>query len=156
FNSTGKLLRFVDADNDGIADGAGTVLYAGLPGSQTAVHVAGTLILVTGQTKPITVLRAGNSPSAPLTFVGRIGIHYPGSWEHPNSALGVRNTPGRTNSYDLLFQLGSDSNFAVTTSTATLTNDRIPGATGVLHGDSFYMLTIEDQGTNVTAKNLTQ
>ena len=93
---------------------------------------------------------------APLTLVGRIIINYPGSWLHPNSALGLRPTPGQTNSYDLLFQLGSDSNFAVTTRTATLTNDSIPGATGVLPGDSFYLLTITDHGTNVTATNLTQ
>jgi len=130
FSSTGKLLRFVDANEDGISDGPGTVLYASLPGSQTAVRVAGNLIFVTGQTKPITVLRAGASPSALLTFVGQMGINYPsGSWEHPNSALGLRKTPGRTNTYDLLFQIGSDSNFAVTTRTATLTNYSIPGAT---------------------------
>src|SRR5439155_1993192 len=44
FNSTGKLLRFVDANDDGIADGPGTVLYANLPGSQTAVRGAGNLV----------------------------------------------------------------------------------------------------------------
>src|SRR5881409_3271852 len=59
FNSTGKLLRFVDANQDGVADGAGTVLYTSLPGSQTAIRVGGNLVFVTGQTKPITVLRAG-------------------------------------------------------------------------------------------------
>jgi glucose/arabinose dehydrogenase len=157
FNSTGKLLRFVDTNDDGIADGPGSVLYSGvLPGSQTAVCVGGELIFVTGQAKPITVLRSGASPVLPLSFVGRITIKYPGSWYHPNSALGIRNTPGRTNSFDLLFQLGSDSNFAVTTRTATLTNENIPGASGILAGDSFYMLTIQDHGTNVTATNLTQ
>ena len=156
FNSTGRLLRFVDANEDGIADGPGTVLYSNLPGSQSAVCVAGDLILVTGQTKPMTVLRTGASPASPLTFVGRIGIAYPGSWFHPNSALGLRKTPGQTNSYDLLFQLGSDSNFAVTTRTATLTNQNILGATGILAGDSVFMLTITDNGTNVTAANLRQ
>src|SRR5436190_19659855 len=100
FNSTGKLVRFVDANEDGVADGPGTVLYAGLPASQTAVRVAGNLIFATGQTKPIIVMRAGDSPSAPLTLVGRITIIYPGSWYHPNSALGVRNTPGHTNRHD--------------------------------------------------------
>src|SRR5437773_1234476 len=83
------------------------------------LRAGGNLVFVTGQTKPITVLRAGSSPGAPLTLVGRIIINYPGSWLHPNSALGLRPTPGQTNSYDLLFQLGSDSNFAVTTRTAT-------------------------------------
>src|SRR5439155_6856730 len=156
FNSTGKLLRFVDSNQDGVADGAGIVLYNNLPGSPSALRVGGDLVFVTAQTKPITVLRAGSSPGAPLTLVGRIIINYPGSWLHPNSALGLRPTPGQTNSYDLLFQLGSDSNFAVTTRTATLTNDSIPGATGVLPGDSFYLLTITDHGTNGTATNLTQ
>lgn len=156
FNSIGKLLRFSDTNDDGIADGPGTVLYSGLPGSQTAVRVAGNLVFVTGQTKPITILRAGATPASPLHFVGQIGIRYPGSWEHPNSALTLRSTPGRTNAYDLLFQLGSDSNYAVTTQTAALTNRNIPGATGTLRGDSFYMITVEDHGTNVTATNLTQ
>src|SRR5215469_6730485 len=57
FNSTGKLLRFVDTNDDGIADATGTVLYSGLPGSQTDIRVEGNLIFVTGQTKPITILR---------------------------------------------------------------------------------------------------
>jgi len=127
-----------------------------LPGIQTSVRVAGELVFVTGETKPITVLRTSAAPSLPLALVGQIIINYPGSWYHPNSALGIRNTPGRTNSYDLLFQIGSDSNFAVTTRTATLTNNNIPGAAGTLNGDSFYMLTIEDHGSAVTATNLTQ
>jgi glucose/arabinose dehydrogenase len=155
FNSTGKLLRLVDANEDGIADDQGSVLYGSLPGSQTAVRVAGSLILTTGQRQPITVLRTGPSPGSPLALVGRIIIAYPGSWYHPNSALELRKTPGQTNSFDLLFQLGSDSNFAVTTRTASLTNDNIPGATGVLPGDSAFLLTITDNGTNVTARNLT-
>jgi len=155
FNSTGELVRFADTNQDGVADAPGAVLYSNLPGSQSALRAAGNLVFVTGQAKPITVLRAGSSPSDPLTFVGRIGINYPVSWFHPNSALGIRTTPGQTNSYDLLFQLGSDSNFAVTTRTVNLTNDSIPGASGTLPGDSVFMLTITDHGTNVTATNLT-
>jgi hypothetical protein len=127
-----------------------------LPGTQTYVRVAGNLVLVTGQTQPITILRAGASPSSLLTLVGQIGIAYTSSWYHPNSALTIRNTPGRTNTYDIFFQLGSDSNYGVTTQTLPLTNSNIPGATGILHGDSFYMLTIEDHGTSVTATNLIQ
>src|SRR5947208_7034513 len=155
FSSTGSLVRLVDTNQDGIADGPGTVLYSGLPGSQTAVRVGGNLVFVTSQTKPITVLRAGASPSDPLTLVGRIIINYPGSWYHPNSALSIRQTPGQTNSYDLLFQVGSETNFAVTTRSATLSNANIPGASGTLPGDSAYLLTVTDHGTNVTAANLT-
>src|SRR2546427_7826689 len=41
FNSTGQLLRFADSNQDGVADGAGSVLYTGLPGSQSALRVGG-------------------------------------------------------------------------------------------------------------------
>ena len=157
FASTGRLVRLTDANSDGIADGPATTLYANLPGSQTAVRAGGGLVFVTGFAQPITVLRAGATPADPLTFVGRITIVYPsGSWEHQNSALGFRKTPGRTNAYDLLFQIGSDSNFAATTRTATLTNDAVPGANGVLAGDSAYRLTVIDLGAGVTATNLTR
>src|SRR5437867_5768296 len=43
FNSTGKLFRFVDTDQDGVADGAGIELYSNLTGSQSAVRVGGNL-----------------------------------------------------------------------------------------------------------------
>jgi glucose/arabinose dehydrogenase len=156
FSSTGRLLRFADTNQDGVADGPGTLLYDNLPGSQSALRVHGKLVFVTGQAKPMTILRTGASPSDPLTLAGRIGINYGGSWYHPNSALGIRETPGQTNSCDLLFQLGSDSNFAATMRTVTLTNDSVPGATGVLPGDSAYLITITDHGTNITATNLTR
>lgn len=157
FNSTGAVVRLTDVNDDGAADGPSTMLYTNLPGSQTALRVAGNLVLVTGARKPITVLRAGASPSDPLTFMGQIIItNYPVFWHHPNSALGIRNTPGQTNSYDLLFQVGSESNFAATARTVTLTNVNITGATGILVGDSVYMLTITDHGASVTATNLTQ
>ena len=157
FNSTGAVIRLTDTNADGIADGPGTALYTNLPGSLTAIRLGGNLVFVTGFTKPITILRAGATPSDPLTLVGKVIINYPvSSWQHPNSALGIRNTPGQTNSYDLLFQVGSESNFAATTRTVTLTNNNIPGATGTLPGDSAYMLTIIDHVTSVTATNLTQ
>src|SRR5687768_7207446 len=41
FNSTGRLVRFVDSNQDGIADGPGAVLYSNLPGSQSALRVGG-------------------------------------------------------------------------------------------------------------------
>src|SRR5947208_21240 len=47
FNSTGKLLRMVDADRNGVADGPGTVLYGGLAGGLTSVRIGGTLVFVT-------------------------------------------------------------------------------------------------------------
>src|SRR6266567_1098830 len=159
WNSTGQLIRLVDTNQDGIADGPGTILYTGLPGGQSSLRRWGNLIFVTGQGvgRPISVLRAGSTADAPLTLVGQINVNYPsGGWEHPHSALAVRSTPGHEGSCDLLFQLGSDQNFAKTTRTATISSTQIPGANGTLEGESIYMLTLTDNVTNVVASNLTR
>ena len=158
-NSTGQVIRLTDTNRDGIADGPGTVLHTGLPGGQTSLRVCGKLVFVTGQGagRPISILRAGATPAAPLTLVGKITVNYPsGGWYHPHSALGVRPSPGLPGNCDLLFQLGSDQNFAKTTRTATITNTQIPGAIGTLEGESIYMLRLTDNLTNVVATNLTR
>src|SRR2546430_2669672 len=77
FSSTGKVVRLTDTNLNGIADGPPAVLYSNLPGTLTGVRLAGSLVLVIGRPMPITVLRAGPSPSSPLTLVGRIIINYP-------------------------------------------------------------------------------
>jgi glucose/arabinose dehydrogenase len=159
FSSNGRLVRFVDANHDGVADGPGATLATGLPGGLTSVRIAGNLVFVTGQKKPITVLRLGATPSAALTVVGTINLNYPsGSWLHPHSALGIRPTPNTPQSVDLLFQLGSRENFATTpdSATVTLSSPQIAGANGTLKGDSFYKITFTDNGTAVTASGLTQ
>src|SRR5215211_1941588 len=38
YNSAGDLLRFADTNRDGVADGPGAVLYAGLPGTLTGLQ----------------------------------------------------------------------------------------------------------------------
>lgn len=159
WTSSGALVRFVDADHDGVADGPGSVLISGLPGGQTSLKRWGTLLFVTGQGpgKPITLLRAGATPADPLTRIGSITINYPsGSWSHPHSSLGVRPTPGDPASVDLFFQLGSKANIAATTARATLSNDKVPGATGSLEGDSIYRITLSDLPSGISASNLTR
>jgi glucose/arabinose dehydrogenase len=157
FSSTGTVVRLVDADGDGVADGPPSVVCSNLPGSQTSLRVGGHLVFVTGSGKPISILRTGATPADALTLAGQILIVYPpGAWLHQHSALGLRKTPGRTNSHDLVFQVGSSNNAEATTFTVTLTNASVPGANAELAADSVYMLTIEDHGTNVTATNLTQ
>ncbi|PYJ02982.1 MAG: hypothetical protein DME25_14110 [Verrucomicrobia bacterium] len=158
WQSTGKLIRLTDADQDGIADGPGTVLYSGLPGGQTSLRIGGSLVFVTGQGqgRPISILRAGPTPVAALSLVGQINLNYAGSWYHPHSALAIRPTPGQAASYDLFFQLGSQFNFAPTTGTVSISSTNIAGASGTLFGDSIYRLTIIDRGNSVTASNLTR
>src|SRR5688572_19880052 len=87
FATTGELRRFVDSNADGIADGAGTVVYAGLPGALTAVRRAGTLLFVTSAASGISVLRIGE----PYTRVGEITLQFPlaggEQWYHGSYAL---------------------------------------------------------------------
>lgn len=157
FNSNGRLLRYIDANEDGVADGPGTVLYTGLTGGITSVRIAGPLVFVTGQNKPIYVLRVGPTPASPLSLVGRLDITYPsGGWLHPHSALATRLTPGQSSSYDLFFQVGSKVNFAATTATASLSTTSLGGLSGVLQGDSIYSVTITDRTNTVVAGALTQ
>jgi glucose/arabinose dehydrogenase len=157
-DSIGQLVRLVDEDRDGVTDGPAAVVHTGLPDGQTALRMAGRLAFVTGQGrgKPITILRAGPSPAAALSRVGRIDVNYPGSWHHPHSALFARELPGQPDRCELFFQLGSQFNFNPTIDTASISSVDVAGATGVLQGDSIYRLTITDHGDRVTATDLTR
>jgi hypothetical protein len=148
----GSLIRLVDADANGIADDDGTTLYSGLPPTLTAVVVMDELVFVTGRPHPIYVFRLGANPADPLTLVGKLIITYATGWvQHRHTTLAVRRTPGFSNRYEVFFQLGAEANFSATTSTASLTNDAIPGATGTLVGDAIHMVTIEDDAGSLSS-----
>ena len=153
-STRGQIVRFADADDDGVADSE-TVIYDALPeGQATAVRAAGNLVFACGSSKPIVILRAGATPDAPLTLQGTIEIEYPDLWRHPNSTLAVRETPERPGSYDLLFQLGSTENLETDSRTLPLTSDI--GLNAELVGDAIYMITISDHGDSVTGADLVQ
>jgi hypothetical protein len=157
FHSTGQLVRFTDSSGNGIADGVGTILYSNLPGTLTSVRVMDRLVFVVGRPYPIHILRAGATPSAPLTLVGKLILTYPASWsQHQHSELGLRRTPGFTNRYDLSFQIGAENNFAASTDTVILTNENVQGASAVLAGDSIHQITIIDTGDALSATNITR
>jgi hypothetical protein len=174
YNTTGELLRFTDANRDGIADGAGQVLFNGLPGAVTAVHSAGEFLLATssaGGSERISVLRTGATPDAPLTLVGSINFSFPANWEHTTYASVVRPTPGQPGNYDVIFNIGSQYNGVVIGSDGNVVLDQngnptyqpttgtvgISGLiTGTLQGDSLYMVTLHDQGGTPVLSNLTQ
>lgn len=152
--TSGRLIRLVDADDDGVAETQQT-LVADVPGaSPTAVRVAGRLVVVTGQGQPVVVYRLGTDLSAPLALVGQLTATYPGDWLHKHSALAVRPdaaVPGRT---EVWLQVGSRANFAATTTTVPLTSDL--GLTGALAGDAVYRFVLTDTGTSVVASDLEQ
>jgi hypothetical protein len=85
FNSSGTLLRFVDANGDGVADGPGQVMYTEAIGVWTGLRVAGNLVVVVsvrGGSERITVLRMNGGPATPYTLVGALSFAFPAGWEH--------------------------------------------------------------------------
>ena len=122
-------------------------------GALTTVRIAGELVFTTGQGRPISVYRSGDTPTAPLTYLGDITITYSGAWLHPHSTLAARPTPGVEGSIDLYFQLGSSENFALTTRMLDVNSSF--GYTGSLVGDAIHYVRILDDGTNVTIDEIT-
>lgn len=149
FSSTsGQLLRLVDADDDGIAETRQVIMSSLNVGGPTALQRVDDLLFVTGQGKPILILRLGAAPDFEVRQVGRISISGSGSWLHPNSAVVARRAPGTSDTYELYFPLGSKVNFAVTTDTRALSTDF--GLSGSLAGDAIHRITFSDDGTRLT------
>jgi len=160
FVSSGELVRFVDADDDGVAESS-SVLASNLPGTLTGLTGAGDLIITAsvnglptaGDPDPvITVLRRGATPADALSVVGSISFDHPANWGHVPTALATRPTPGQAGSHDLFFQVGSKGDGTATTDTVN--------STGLLNAtynaDSIYKVTLTDTGTAVTAGSATQ
>ena len=91
---TGNLLRLVDSDDDGIADGAPTVLATGFPGSVTSVRRVDDLVMALSSTQErISLWRTGATPSSPLIPAGSLNFSFPGGFSHSTYALAARRAP---------------------------------------------------------------
>lgn len=161
FDSVGELVRLVDADDDGVADGPPQLLYSGLPGIATSVRKAGSLVFVSSQEldgEAISVLRTGASVGDPYTLIGSLDFGFAAPSElqnHRNVALGLRVIS--PTEVDLLFNMGSDENAVATPTTFSgsglLTG--VPGA-GSMNLDSIYGVRVTDTGGGVALSNLQQ
>jgi len=155
-SSVGKLLRFVDANQDGVADGPGQ-LMATLPGSMTALEKVGNLLFAisnTGDTPTITLLREASNPANPLSTVGTINFTFPANTWHTVHALASRPTPGVPGSNDLFFNVGSATNYPATPPGQTASTTGM--FTSTLNRDSLYKVTFQDTGSAVNFSNVTQ
>lgn len=154
FASTGELVRLVDADGDGVADGAGAVLYAGLPGVVTSVRLAGNLVLVASAqpgSQRISILRRGAAAEEPFSFAGSLDLAFPSDWVHTCYALAVRPTEDRESTYEVFFNVGSRRNEKRTSDSIALGG--LLG--GAVLGESIYRFEVRDTGESVEASKLT-
>jgi glucose/arabinose dehydrogenase len=158
FSSSGELLRLNDSNGDGGADST-TVLYTGLPGSLTAVELAGNLVLATtsdSNGSHITVLRRGATTQDPYSRIGSVDIRFPAGWWHETYALAVRPAPGRPGAHELFFNVGSSANTTQSSETASLSLDGLSGLPPTsLLGATIYKVTVVDTGSSVTLSDLT-
>lgn len=154
YNSIGAVVRLIDSNGDGVADSPPAVMFSGLPGSLSGLRAAGPLVFVVSTGKQISILREGPTPAAALGLAGKITFTLPSGWLHPPSDLEVRKAPGAPGSYELFFQLGSESNFTATVRTAALGSDL--GVSGMIRGDSIYRVTVTDHGDRLSGSGLTR
>jgi glucose/arabinose dehydrogenase len=143
FSSTGALRRLVDADGNGVADDAGTVLAGDLPGTIVAVVRGGALVFATSAAagrERISILRRGDSWSEPLVLVGSIDFHFV-QFDHQSYGLAVRLSPAKDRRYELFFNVGASGN-----DTAGRTVDVSGLVEATLQDAALYRVEVKDTG----------
>ncbi len=141
------ILRLVDADDDGVADGPGTLLYGGGSGIVSALRRVGDLFFVM-RDQTFSVLRAGAAPADPLTLEASFDFQLVFPWQHLSHTLAVRElSPGIV---ELYFNLGSKVDNAATVDPVPLVGD----LAGVLAGDSIYRFRVDDTQAPIALSGL--
>ena len=151
---TAQVLRFVDANFDGIADGPGTAVIGGIPGIITAVQRVGALLAVgtlseTSTSSRVSLFAPGATPDAPYTLVGQLDFAFGRFWSHASPGLAARATPGGpAGSFDLFVNVGSATNNTIsgplTVSGLGLSNVSVPG-------DSIFLFRLDTSAASPTS-----
>lgn len=146
FASTGALIRLVDRDDDGVADGPGQVLADGIAGTIVAVARSGRLVFVTSAAidqEQILVFRRGRSWASPLSFAGAITFSLP-QFLHRTYGLAARPRRGHPGQHELIFNIGSVGND---------TSGGIAHASGLVEADlpdsSVYRVIVEETASEL-------
>jgi len=157
FSGSGRLIRLVDSDGDGSADGTPDVLYSGLAPTLTAVCTRSDLVFTTGNGTPLYIFRTDTDPSDTLSLVGQIDFDYSASRNyHSHSGLTLRKSPGFENRYDLFFQIGGEENFAESTDLVPISSGNVINVSGSLARAAAHMMTLQDQGTHFEMVSVVQ
>lgn len=152
FNSTFELLRFTDANRDGVADGPGLPVFTGGVGPATSLRFAGNLLLAAAGPN-ILVLQRGAAPEAPYSPVGSLNFTFTAGWSHRFFSLGVRPAPDQAGAYDVYFNLGAKGNHVASTDAVSVSGLLSDPA---LSADAVYTFRLSaDPGGGVSASGLT-
>ncbi|MEI6368006.1 MAG: hypothetical protein WCH79_19610 [Planctomycetia bacterium] len=158
-STTGALVRLVDTDGDGVADGAPQVLAsAGLPGLVTSVRRVGNLVVALSAQAggpAITAWRTGATPSEPFTAAGKLSFAFPAGWEHTTYALAM--LPAAAGVVEIYFNVGSKLNNAATSASETVGLSASGGASFIgvggevqMAGDSIQRVVVTDTGGSLS------
>lgn len=156
-STSGALVRLVDGDRDGIADGPAQTVATGLPGLVTSVRREGNLVFALSSqsgNQALTIWRTGSSAAAPLQAAGRLSFAFPSSFEHTTYALATRPAPG--GGVEVFFNVGSESNSQSTPADKTVGLTAAAGATFTtgssfqLAADSVHRVTITENSSTLT------
>lgn len=113
----GRLLRFTDINNDGIADGPGTIV-ASLDAAVLSVRTAGNLVIAAtagngsdpgSKALDIVIFQPGASPTDSYTNLGSLNLTLDAAALPGSIALAVRAAPGQPGSYELFFAIPAGS-----------------------------------------------
>lgn len=153
----GALVRLVDTDGDGVADGQPQTMAADLPGLVTSVRRVGDLVFALsskGGNETVTIWRIGASPIAPFTAAGRLSFAFPAGFEHSTYALAAR--PAVGGGVELYFNIGAQRNSITTPTGTTVGLTAGDGATfegggsQALAADSIHRVIVRDAGGALT------
>jgi len=158
WSTSGALVRLVDTDGDGVADGAPQVLAsAGLPGLVTSVRRVGNLVVALSAQADgpsITAWRTGATPSEPFTAAGKLSFDFPGG-DHTTYALAMR--PAMAGGVEIYFNVGSKLNDAATPASETVGLSASGGASFIGVGgavqmarDSIQRVVVTDTGGSLS------
>jgi hypothetical protein len=152
--STG-IFRYTDVNHNGVADGAGSLLYAVSGVVHTGLAQAGSFYVdaeTSGNTPSIQFLKAGATPADPLAAAGSLQFGFAPNWEHDQMGIAVRPTPGTPGSYDVVFNVGSEYDHQTSTDPVSISGL----IKGTVSGDSLYAVTVDLSGATPVASNLRQ
>ena len=147
YDSIGEIVRLIDADGDGVADLPYETVATGLPGSITALALAGALLFVTSTSpgnETITTLRLTPDFGGSYEFAGSIDFRFINAL-HTTYGLVTRQNPDDPAAWDLVFNIGASGNDRGSTRLVKLTGlieDELPDS-------AVYLATVHDDGESI-------